>query len=964
MSKKQTTFKQRIRRNDLKTRNKTASGLRKRMGVTRRTHNKYDRVDNNSRTMEELVSDISDGTAMPTQEFGLDPRSLTDLLMQPRAVAGTTTATTTTATAINSTPTTSLRARPQLMTELPADHPLAAADTRAIEEAERLRRDEQASLSAQHSNKNKYRHAGQPYLFWERVGLHLSIVKALRSLRFTHPTPVQQEVLTHIMDPDAGAANPANKARAEEEEEDGAGGAAGKSKKRRKSGASGALVNSQRDVLVSAETGSGKTLVFAMPVVNELLRRLDAQAKAAGKVIWVPEDIKAKVAALDAEDDDDEDGEEKKEKAEAEVTEDGKQKKTKKPTKEAKAAKGKKGAKRGRDSTDSGSGGKLSSRPAMKKKAQTTSTISALQQRRAPTDDPTIYVEDFDARLMHTLIVSPTRELAIQINDAFSSLTKFCPHVNIGCIVGGMAQEKQQRVLNRHPHILICTPGRLWDLVEKNEGCYLGHSISRRLSYIVLDEADKLLQSGRFEQLKSMLERIHSDILPAGFIQDREDGAEVGEMELESGRWDDTKQMFVPYTKEEKAAMAAGKKPAKGSSSKKKASMTDDEDDEENGKEDEDEEEEAEEEEGAAVAKKGRRKDQPRPIPMPPAPVESHRVITYVTSATLSLQSNYERKDLKADKKIIKTTHADTMGKVLQDLSIKPSNANVFALTTQSDVATKITETYLRCPDKSKDLYLYYFLRTYQDDRTIIFVNAISMLRRLVKVLECLGIAAVGLHASMQQRQRLKFIERFKSGSTKVLIATDVASRGIDIDGLKYVLHHQVPRTTDAYIHRCGRTARCGGTGLSVLMVNPEEHISFRKLVESLGRKEADVEVFALQPTVVHQLSSHLRIGLQIDKLQLEISKSQASDRWVDKMNKAAELDVDDMKDQETAELNRQKLKAIKILRRELELLQKKFNGSFGGKGAFRTGAEAVGARMAEDKLRSRADRQTLKLKK
>ncbi|CAD2213003.1 Helicase conserved C-terminal domain containing protein, putative [Angomonas deanei] len=302
------------------------------------------------------------------------------------------------------------------------------------------------------------------------------------------------------------------------------------------------------------------------------------------------------------------------------------------------------------------------------------------------------------------------------------------------------------------------------------------------------------------------------------------------------------------------------------------------------------------------------------------------------------------------------------MGRVLAQLEIKPRNAKVFALSPQSGVVAKVNETYLRCPEKSKDLYLYYFLRTFKDERAVIFVNAISMLRRLVKIIEILGISVVGLHASMQQRQRLKFMDKFKAGQIRVLVATDVASRGLDIEGLKYVLHFQVPRTTDAYIHRCGRTARCGGTGLSLLLVNPQEHVSFKKLMESLGRKESEMEVFSLQPTVVHQLHPHLRIALQIDKLRREIDKSRAKNHWVTRMSKSAELDVDDMVDKEADAENREKEKAIRLLQKELQLLIQKFSGSYGGKGAFRTGAQALGAKLAEEKQRERADRQAIQL--
>lgn len=955
MTQRKIRFKDRIKRNDQKMRHKMASGMRKRMGVTRRTRNQFDHTDTDSRPMDEILADIAEGTAVPTLELGLDPRSLTDLLMTPVPTAGS-----------GGTPDASLNpppqrkasgfavstlllngggaetavacAKPQLPSQLPEAHPLAVMDMAAIEAEERRRRQEEEALKVQQANKNQYRHAGQPYVFWERVGVHPAILRALRDLRFSHPTPVQQEVLSHVLDPNADAARRDGQGADDQEGAEGGSGGGGapngKRKKPRKAGAKAAsLDNTTRDTVVSAETGSGKTLVFAIPVLNDLLRRLDEAAAAAGKAIPIPPTAVGTAATPSGN-------------GKGEEVEEGE---GPRPLGTRKDASLRSSLKRSRSAdratADDDDGNHSGASPKKKKQRKSaakqggTAVVAAAAAGSSPAPSADPYVEDRRRRLMHTLIVSPTRELALQIKEAFDALTKYCPHVSVGCIVGGMAQEKQQRVLNRHPHVLVCTPGRLWDLVETNEGCYLGHSISRRLHYVVLDEADKLLQSGRFEQLKGMLERIHCETLPAGFVQDREEGAEVGELDLEAGRWDEERQEFVPFTKEEKATTARKTEDGHRSS--------DEPDGDEKTKE---------------AAHKA--KDRPRPIPMPASPADSHRVITYVTSATLSLQTNYERRDYKSDKKVIRTSNADVLGKVLQQLEIKPSNANVFTLSSQADVAAKINETFLRCPERSKDLYLYYFLRTYRDDRTIVFVNAISMLRRLVKVLEALGIAVVGLHASMQQRQRLKFIESFKAGSAKVLVATDIASRGLDIDGLKYVLHYQVPRTTEAYIHRCGRTARCGGTGLSLLLVDATEYVSFRKLMASLGRKETDMDTFALQPTVVHQLHAHLRIALQIDRLQKEVDKSKAADRWVDRMNAAAELETDDMKSEETAEVNREKAKAIKALKRELELLQKKFTGAHGGKGAFRTSAQALGAKKAEEKLCLRADHQTLRVKK
>ncbi|KAG5465023.1 hypothetical protein LSCM4_00474 [Leishmania orientalis] len=947
MTVKKKTFKQRIRKNDMKQRHLIGSGLRKRMGAARRIYNRYDTVDDGARPMDMIVSEIAEGTAVPSQEAFLDPRSLTDLLLRPAATLVGSNSTSPSANVAAASPCVasksngSSRSPPKkglskpsavfasvpLAAEkvlpsqpLAADDPLALPDTRVFEEEERQQRLAREAAVRQNENKNLYHHRGQSYLFWERIGLHPALLQALREMHFTHPTPVQEEVLPNIV----GGGND-EVARQLSSRAD---------KKRRKHKRAG---GASQDVVVSAETGSGKTLVFALPILQALLTTLDNEGAYTTPPPPSPGKADKKVAAQAASD--------------------------------------------------------------------TTLARAELKAAR-------------QKRIMHSLIVSPTRELALQIDAAIRQLTKFAPQVMVGCVVGGMAQERQQRVLNRHPHILICTPGRLWDLVQKNEGCYLGHSISRRLHYVVLDEADKMLQSGRFAELQAVLERIHCEVLPAGFAQDREEGAEAGEVSVESGRWDPDTETFIPFGKEDVDASQskrtmkgvdedavdtaeASRKTAKGkkrareareeaaaaaesassggtrckktdsldamSTKKPKTSANQSGEVRAEGKSGTTDEEELDDEYGdmndeTEQREARHRKDEPQLIPMPPEPAAEHRVITYVTSATLSLQTNYERRDFSARKSIIRTSNADVLNKVLQQLEIKPANAQVFSLAESANVAARINETYLRCPEDSKDLYLYYFLKTYHDDRAIVFVNAISMLRRLVHLLEVLGVAVVGLHASMQQRQRLKFIDKFKNGDIRVLVATDVASRGLDIDGLKYVVHYQVPRSTDAYIHRCGRTARCGGTGLSLLLVNAQEHISFRKLMESLGRKESEVETFAMQATVVHQLRSHLRIAWQIDKLQKEIGKSRANNQWVNRMTKEADLETEDMYDDAADAENREKQKAIRLLQRELQLLGRKFTGQYGGKGAFRTSAYALGAKQAEQRLKERADRQTIRV--
>lgn len=842
MAQRKTTFKQRLRKNDLKARHADSVRARKKNGTSKRNSNRDDNVLDGGRSMEELLADVVQGNCAASRDADLDPRALTNQLLALNAETGKT----------------------KLRDEIVAGEKGYLGDIAIAEDdevrAQLLGTDTHINES---QNKNKYKHKGGAYVFWQNMPVHELVLKALKDAKFAHPTPVQQEVLPTV------------------------------------------VADRTKDLVVSAETGSGKTLVFAIPIIESILAQMKKKgipmAAPEPAVVVAPLTKKEKATKKDL-----------KKKAAAAKEEDAKDKKKKKRS----------GGKRGREAVDEDE------------------EAENVEDDDEEDDDDSSSDEDGDdenaaaikktyrENILHSLIVSPTRELALQIKAAFELLVKYTT-IKVGCIVGGMAQTKQQRILNRCPDVLICTPGRLWELVQLNEGCYLGHSISRRLHTVVLDEADKLLQGGRFEELKSILERIHSDVLPSGIIdgaknkkdhygKDREDGEADSDVDEggEEGEWDPVKLRFIP---------------------KKKVAST------------------------LVKTSVGERKqkDEPRPMAFPDAPPKNHRVMSIVTSATLSLRTNYTKRDVKNKRQVIRTTNASTMNAVLNELNIRAKNANVFDLSPEEGVVASIDETYLRCPEKSKDLYLYYLLRTYKE-RTVVFVNAISMLRRLTKILGILGVPVVALHASMQQRQRLKFIDQFKKGDKMVLIATDIASRGLDVEGLKYVIHFQVPRSTDTYIHRCGRTARCGGTGTSIMMVDAEEHSAFKKLLQSLGRSQSSpMELFSLQPTVVHHMHKHVQLALQIDKLQLALDKSDASQRWLSQMSDAVDVDADEMQlDEEQRIENQQKRKAIKILTKRLHGLIQKDTSLKGGKGAFRTGAKAIGEQEATKKQRSRAERQ------
>jgi ATP-dependent RNA helicase RhlE len=108
--------------------------------------------------------------------------------------------------------------------------------------------------------------------------------------------------------------------------------------------------------------------------------------------------------------------------------------------------------------------------------------------------------------------------------------------------------------------------------------------------------------------------------------------------------------------------------------------------------------------------------------------------------------------------------------------------------------------------------------------QALVFVGTKFGCARLARHLQKEGIAADAIHGDKNQQQRTEALDNFKSGATRVLVATDVAARGLDVDDLPYVVNFELPGTPEDYIHRIGRTGRAGKSGTAVSLVAPEEH--------------------------------------------------------------------------------------------------------------------------------------------
>ena len=176
------------------------------------------------------------------------------------------------------------------------------------------------------------------------------------------------------------------------------------------------------------------------------------------------------------------------------------------------------------------------------------------------------------------------------------------------------------------------------------------------------------------------------------------------------------------------------------------------------------------------------------------------------------------------------------------------------------------------------------------------FTNSISAVRRITQLLQALQLPVFALHSNMAQKARLRSIERFSSPTadpSSILVATDVAARGLDIKGINCVIHYHVPRAADAYVHRSGRTARAGESGKSILICAPEEVVGVARLAAKIHAKrtkgEADdapskklpLESLDIDRRVVARLRPRMTLAKRITDSTLAKEKVNTEDNWL-----------------------------------------------------------------------------------
>ena len=179
-----------------------------------------------------------------------------------------------------------------------------------------------------------------------------------------------------------------------------------------------------------------------------------------------------------------------------------------------------------------------------------------------------------------------------------------------------------------------------------------------------------------------------------------------------------------------------------------------------------------------------------------------------------------------------------TMPLAIKNLAKTILNNPEFITLTKSDVTnSKITQTFYVVDERERDDALIRLYDYKNPTKSIIFCRTKKEVDRLSTFMVSQGFMAKGLHGDMEQRQREEAIRAFKTSKLEILIATDVAARGLDVNDVSHVFNYHLPFDSESYVHRIGRTGRAGKEGIAVSIVTPHEFRMLQKIEKNIGTK-------------------------------------------------------------------------------------------------------------------------------
>ena len=178
-----------------------------------------------------------------------------------------------------------------------------------------------------------------------------------------------------------------------------------------------------------------------------------------------------------------------------------------------------------------------------------------------------------------------------------------------------------------------------------------------------------------------------------------------------------------------------------------------------------------------------------------------------------------------------------TMPPAIKNIGVKfmkePEHVQIKAKEMTADL---IDQYYVRSKDYEKFDIMTRLLDVQTPELTIVFGRTKRRVDELARGLEARGYKAEGIHGDLSQQKRMSVLRSFKSGQLDILVATDVAARGLDISGVTHVYNYDIPQDPESYVHRIGRTGRAGKGGMSVTFVTPNE-MSYLHVIENLTKK-------------------------------------------------------------------------------------------------------------------------------
>jgi ATP-dependent RNA helicase DDX24/MAK5 len=194
-------------------------------------------------------------------------------------------------------------------------------------------------------------------------------------------------------------------------------------------------------------------------------------------------------------------------------------------------------------------------------------------------------------------------------------------------------------------------------------------------------------------------------------------------------------------------------------------------------------------------------------------------------------------------------------------------------------------------PTDDKDMMTYHCLIKHSG-RTLLFVNSIKTARRVDGLLRALGLNCRTIHAQLQQRQRLRALEAFRSSPIGVLVATDVAARGLDIPKITTVLHYDVARSSQVYIHRSGRTARANMTGRTISLVAPEDTVHHNAILKAQAL--TTLPLFKPDNAALPLLRDRVKLAKKIFTQSFILSQGTKENTWIKQNSTEADVELDD----------------------------------------------------------------------